>query len=66
MVMLFRLPSSYLRHRYKLGLGLVLLADVGQAAEDQHSHDDDQHEEAEFLVAERWRIEIVVVGAKGL
>jgi hypothetical protein len=43
---------KYLWHGNELGLLLVLLADVGQPAEDEHAHDDHQHEQAQLFVAE--------------
>ena len=46
----FRL-TTHLRHRDELRVRLVLLGDVGQAAEDQHPHDDHQHEQPQLLVA---------------
>ena len=39
-------------HRVEHRPLLVLLPDVGQPAEDQHAHDDDQHQQPQFLVAE--------------
>ena len=37
-------------HCSLLRVSIVSLRDVGQAREDQHAHDDDEHEEAELLV----------------
>ena len=45
----FRL-TTHLRHRDELRVRLVLLGDVGQAAEDQHPHDDHQHQQPELFV----------------
>ena len=47
----FRL-TTHLRHRDELRVRLVLLGDVGQAAEDQHPHDDHQHQEAQLFITE--------------
>ncbi len=47
--------SLYLRHGDEHGALLVLLANVGQPAEDHHAHDDHQHEEAQLLVAESYK-----------
>ena len=45
---------KYLGHGYEHGAGLVLLPDVGQAREDEHSHDDHQHQQPQLLVATTW------------
>ena len=42
--------NTYLRHRDEHGLVLVLLADVGQAGEDEHPHDHHQHQQAQLFV----------------
>ena len=41
----------YLWHRDEVGILLVLLTDVGQPTEDQHSHDNHQHQQSQLLVA---------------
>jgi hypothetical protein len=41
----------YLRHGDEHGSLLILLADVGQPAEDEHTHDHHQHQQPELLVA---------------
>jgi hypothetical protein len=41
----------YLRHGDEHGPLFILLADVGQPAEDEHTHDHDQHQQPELLVA---------------
>ncbi len=41
----------YLRHWDEHGPLLILLADVGQPAEDEHPHDHHQHQQPELLVA---------------
>ena len=43
-------PVERLRHRDEHRPLLVLLPHVGQAAEDEHPHDDDQHEQTQLLV----------------
>ena len=43
----------YLGHGDELGVLLVLLTDVGKAAEDEHAHDDHQHQQTQLLVAEQ-------------
>ena len=43
----------YLRHGDELGVLLVLLTDVGKAAEDEHAHDDHQHQQTQLLVADK-------------
>ena len=43
--------NNYLRHGDELGVLLVLLTDVGKAAEDEHAHDDHQHQQTQLLVA---------------
>ena len=45
--------NNYLRHGDELGVLLVLLTDVGEAAEDEHAHDDHQHQQTQLLVAEQ-------------
>ena len=47
------MDMTYLRHRDKHGVLLVLLTDIGQPTEDEHPHDDHQHQQAQLLVAEQ-------------
>ena len=61
----FRL-TTHLRHRDELRVRLVLLGDVGQAAEDQHPHDDHQHQQPELFVTESGFLFIPRVGVYGL
>ena len=44
-------PVQGCGHRVKHRPLLVLLPDVSEAAEYQHAHDDDQHEQPQLLVA---------------
>ena len=46
--------KCYLGHGDELGVLLVLLTDVGEAAEDEHAHDDHQHQQTQLLVADRY------------
>ncbi len=41
----------YLRHGDEHGPLLILLADIGQPAEDEHPHNHYQHQQAQLLVA---------------
>ena len=45
--------TAFLWHGDEPGVLLVLLADIGQPAEDEHSHDDHQHQQTQLLVAEQ-------------
>ena len=42
---------EYLRHGDEHSVLLILLPNVGEAAEDEHAHDDHQHQQTQLLVA---------------